>query len=703
MRTATGNTTTNNKHQYIGSYIPNDIIRSSLSDSNTLVENGYDPTVCNLFDIVTLSSGIQKIACATGSGGTTLEVSELNVHSMSIPEIAGDPFRVDFNEQIKHILWSQETQVEERRKTSTSSTSQYHLMVMTDNVIYIFESSNNNRLLMELTASDIEGVSFAAAVFSPFDPRLFCAIDKQGNFILWHLDGGILFQEKYHQDETELSSWKKVCWGSTPSSLYIGCRSGMREYEVLSSSTPKVYDIITTNTWSKLLDFKVCSTNRHYGFLLTSKELIMIRTTPTTTREVSWKHFLSDTDPSLKLTLLEDGNDVHCVIYSVLHEVVILYRFGLLDNGKPIMGSNPYILKEGIGSNQHVQLINLLECFKDEEEEEEDRKVVGLFEMNCSHCLSATLLTDKEGLSLNQTRDKIVSKSPTKSKSQPKERHKVFQRFSKKQFRPMLQQIQKTLDISIDNREPDMDIELVQDYAYKLGSALNKVEDSKVSLLDLAKEIPQSEDLEEFDSMIEQLVSYFETKNITISTSQLAKLLGVDNLESLFELQAMWLKNNHASSYNLSMFVTLVGLSLLRCNSATTATESSDTLESELQMCGDDFVKDLLDSWDTVINEDPHQHNIERKDEALTTRVVDEIPTIRITQTQSQNNHTIQQPIATSPRAQMAINLGSQSPSSPRKLLLGSSQRFGLSQALSLSQRSLGQHPKRKKRRGGFN
>lgn len=682
-------------------YVPSKVLKSTLLESNAIVENAYDPKFRNLFDVISLASGIQKIAYVTGENGNTLVVSELNAHSMSIPEIAGDPLRVDFNESIKHIVWSHETELEVMINRRRTIISQCYLMVMTDNVIYIFES---NELLMELNASDLQGVSFSAATFSPFDSRLFCAIDMEGNFVLWHLDKGITYQGKYQQDKEDLSSWKSICWGSTSSSIYISSRSGMREYEVMDAP-PQIYDIIATNTWSRILDFKVCSNDRQYGFLLTTKEIIMVLTSPTTTREVSWKHFLADNDPSLKIALLEsfESKQVYCAIYSILHEVVLMYEFCFIE-GKPTMARNPYILKEGAGSNQHLQLIDLLYHFNDDKDH---KNVIGLLEMNGFYSLSATLLADEGGLTLNQTRDKIISEKSS-------EKYKIFHQFSRKEFKNVFAQVQNTLKISIDNRDPEVDIELVQDYAYKLGSSLKNIQDRKLSLLDLAKEVPQSEDLEEFDTMIEQLVSYFESKNISI-TSDLPTKLDAKNLEELFEKHAIFLRNDHVTSYNLSRFTTLLGLSLLRCQKKDDETHIDESMREEMES-SDEFVRNLLNSWDSMEEDSSNQ---ELEEEEISTQV-DEVPTIRITQTQSQtryqdssqsrairtlgNSPGNSQPSmgTTSPRSQMAIQLGSQSSdASPRKLLLGSSQRFGLSQALSLSQRSQGP-PKRKKRRGGF-
>ncbi|RCK56265.1 hypothetical protein Cantr_05711 [Candida viswanathii] len=84
----------------------------------------------------------------------------------------------------------------------------------------------------------------------------------------------------------------------------------------------------------------------NYGFMLTSKELIWFSFADGMTRLLSWKHFLNDKDPSLKLEI--SGSEVFtCFVYSQINPCIIVFTLGYATNGRAACETRTFVNKLG--------------------------------------------------------------------------------------------------------------------------------------------------------------------------------------------------------------------------------------------------------------------------------------------------------------------------------------------------------------------
>lgn len=141
------------------------------------------------------------------------------------------------------------------------------------------------------------------------------------------------------------SSWKRVCWPLDANYIILFSRKSAHYIEMNTDDMGKrvVKKLVTTHYWSHFQDVAIVNSNI---FLFTSKELIWLLTTLEAPfkRILSWKHYLDDSDASLKLSVCSNKSGTYTLsVYSHETPIIIAYTFGTVD-GRPCSVLDPFVL-----------------------------------------------------------------------------------------------------------------------------------------------------------------------------------------------------------------------------------------------------------------------------------------------------------------------------------------------------------------------
>lgn len=585
-----------------GSYVPSDILDSYMIESKALTSAiAYDPTFGSLLVIFPLKS-LQVIAYVTGESGTILNISNLmrdhtegtsgsKQFTLEKP-LLGKSLQIELPSPIKQIV------------SVKGSALQQHLIVRTNAKSYVLTCSKSRNLMAshfdiyingEISTSQLKGFDFADIASNQWDPNQFCLMDIRGNFGLWKIgrtDRKVSkISTEMNSDSSELSNWKRVIWCDS-SHLLAFSRSSIIQFIINGTSSV----LATANTWSRIQDVQ---SEGDSCFLLTSKELIWCGLKPFK-RLISWKHFLDDSDPTLKIHCSETTKDSYIVlIFSQMHPLIMVYNFGMED-GKPCSLRDPYYhRKQSEGDLQQLHLFPW----------SDEPQAYGLFEVTTSLSLSFS------SLSLLKLSMEMVNGDVGESPAPEEPKQKLFKRISYRKLLPLIR------DFSSEN-EASMETQMheIQNYAYKLGGEgpykINLANSpSYFSLIDISLEIPmQLTDVAEVDLMVEELSGFYTLKGIGLSSlinsafykkyryiteNTISSNKTIEDLHGIFKLVFF----SHSSLNEQNKFTSLrlasllIGASLIKAKS----TQLSSSLESkyaeELQKSSAE-VQRLLGNWD---------------------------------------------------------------------------------------------------------
>lgn len=686
-------------------FIPKDILQSYLVESKSLTSTiAYDPTygdICPVSEIRSRNGQSYKkvMAYVTGEGGNILNISSLTYERIEVKNGGMDrdkdvlvpelhkPFQIALSEPIKQIEFCK----------IVFDYVPSMLIIRTSSKIYLLscfhslkkqafsKSSIELDIIGEIISSELNGLDFADVSFNPHNYSQFAIVDIKGNFSIWNVKRDNLtklkrvdFDEKSNvvpsvYDVSELSNWKKIRWTNDPNVLIVLTRSSVTQFTI----TPelKSLKLITSNTWSQIQDYY---RYKDHAFLLTSKEIIWLRLASPVVRLISWKHFLDDNDPSLKMHISEfdDGNRFLCLLYSQMHPLIFVYNFGFKNN-KPYSLRDPYYIRRADESGDLHQLFlhklnkYFFNCLKDMVDENDlveesdleissEQQIYGLFELNTDFSLSVSLLCEEKGLSLWKipTNDEVLKSKPLIRKS-----GKFFNHFSKSEFKTVVSSL---VD---DNKEisNEEEIRVIQDYAFKLGEGALRInndieqckgspltlfneEPSYSSLIDISKDLPINiNDVTEFDSMIEQLSNFYKEKDINIANTikhgliNHSKILNtsIDNIKSSYNIADIFkfIKNayqiNQSKEYNLNKNVIktsiLLGASSLRASSNYLENHYKEQFE-EAKNKAPENVQSIIELWDSDEGQELDGINNNINSQRTAPSIQSSMPTIRLTQ-----------------------------------------------------------------------
>ncbi|CCE83224.1 Piso0_003796 [Millerozyma farinosa CBS 7064] len=566
-----------------GTYVPQDLFKSHAIEGDYLISNEvYDPTYDSLtctFRIRNHDDVVSKVfVYVTGETGCILNLCEMRMSThrlfsskkgtyhgiANIPDL-GKPFKVTISEPIKQV----------GSKEASNALQPFPIIIVrTDHKIFVLTSEPSEKgkkgvnfgleMIGEIGYGSLKGHEFAHFSFDPYEDFQFSVIDVKGNFGFWEIKYGPrnksvkrIQLKRNEMEETlpntseysihdplELSNWKKIFWGNSNTNILAFSRSSITQFEVDKSA--KGERLVTFNTWSTLQDVQY-SNNHDFLFVLTSKEIIWFKVGPTLERLLSWKHFLDDNDPSLRISFMETTCDKGetsflCIIYSAVSPIMTIYNFGIR-NEKPHSLKDPYFIErtEDSAINQNnlrgVFITELNADFfgtKDdnditmESQNAEDAKVYGIFTLNNNLRLTVTCFTDIPGLEMKSKHLLYENRSDLSSSTESlnhinshrKEKDRYFKRFSKEEFLNFLDTALLGRELTPENDE----VKQIQEYAFKLGEATRYLATNKqstrqnfTSLIDIPDGLPKGiTNITEFDSMIEQLGMFYSSKGITV-------------------------------------------------------------------------------------------------------------------------------------------------------------------------------------------
>lgn len=666
-------------------YVPEEILKSYMIESKSLTSAiVFDPTVGSLFEFhdARMKKGKRYgkvLAYVTGDTGTILNISavmEEEGTSHKLPKLS-TPYQVSLSEPIKQIHFS--------KLQETFDFIPSYLLIRTDSNIYILNvlrttSGIELTLIDEINTHKLNGPAFADVCFNPWDFTQFAVIDIKGNFGIWNISTNISHVNKLSlhfkdtetiPDVAELSNWKRITWAHNHENILIATRSSLTQIHLTPSSTNTTPEVsltrIITSSWSKILDFKRAN---KYSFLLTSKELIwlsLVNETPT--RIISWKHFLDEKDPSLKLEITQTNKNPEfmCTIYSQSRLLLFIYTFGLRDS-VPFSMHDPYYIRTTTGLMK-VEVCKLNREFYhplddveyDTEEEKEDTdisKSFGLFELKTDLQLSIDILTHSPNIgnataSVNSSTSN--SSNPSSKESTPAQETK---RNSRRSFKKLLKSEIEDLSAKIKDKKNNIPIDtstiqMVQDYAFKLGNGIEAFKSnpsSFLSLTDISKDIPQMiDEVSEFDTMIDQLSSYYKENDIStinfLKTPILQGKIGDDN-NALKISNVNDLTNSMTATYfqgelkkfndenDIKQASMLLGSSLIRAKSIPSTSKKSDMdslLQEELKVAPSK-IQNILSNWGnegSTVNEEIND-NFRTSQMTVPDIVTSSMPTLRL-------------------------------------------------------------------------
>ncbi|CUM64746.1 uncharacterized protein PRCAT00002357001 [Priceomyces carsonii] len=722
-------------------YIPRDILKSYLVESNSLTSTiAYDPTFGRLFSLSEIRTrngnySAKIMAYVTGETGNIFNISTVDYRRIEIrnkssqtseiytPEIL-KPFQVAFSEPIKQIEFS----------LKSFGFIPSFVLIRSASKIYIVSCYKSGRtrdlqrskvemdLVSELGTNDLSRNEFADVAFNPWDYTQFSAVDVKGNFGVWNIRRErpnclkrVNFNIDYEvgeqnttsvpkcspsiSDSEELSNWKRIIWGGSEGSLIVISRSSATQFTIIPKLTS--FELISAKTWSKIQDvFR----NERYAFLLTSKELIWLSISPETKRILSWKHFLDDQDPSLKLHVCKkQGHNYICLIYSQMHPLIFVYTFGFRDE-KPCSLRDPYFIrraKDMRGVQQvHLATLNrnfftLLNDLVQEEdlvsesdlESDFQSEALGLFELTTDLDLSINLFSEVDGLTTIDEKEEWNPQELNKKKTKVAiGRYHLFKKFSKKLFSYVYSDIAKV------NKKMHLDDEIkrIQDYAFKLGegsAVVHKEDFTYHSLMDISSTMPPLvANISEFDSMIEQLSKYYKEKSIDISNiehafykhstlfSSFTRASRKNNILNLFGALNEVYTNEKLKQFNsienVRLTAILIGTSLLKASSTNLERNHADQFSDEIKISAD-HVKAIVEEWDhdeLEIFDDFDSKEDKFQSQVSIPQISSSIPSINIT-TQEKNTRKVN-----SKRRILKTFARRQKPSSSQNSIVSASQ-----------------------------
>lgn len=143
-------------------------------------------------------------------------------------------------------------------------------------------------------------------------------------------------------DPAELSNFKKSEW-IDENRLILFSRTQLHEYRLAALKEEKFFCRISAGIWSKLLDVVPSIRNKSMLYILTTKEIILVDVSKSFKRKFAWKHYFTDLDTSLYLTIAKNpkSETETCIVAS--RQVSIKYAL-TVDINCCIILNNPYLI-----------------------------------------------------------------------------------------------------------------------------------------------------------------------------------------------------------------------------------------------------------------------------------------------------------------------------------------------------------------------
>ncbi|GME71654.1 unnamed protein product [Ambrosiozyma monospora] len=330
-------------------FIPHDAIKTSTINSETFIhpKEEIDPCegdVVKILEFPDLEGWSKRYLLLTADGPLRNLVTFTSLEEGFNPVLQhrAPPFyvsnSVSFPSKVNHIA------VSPYRPSSTQT-----IAVMTVNSVHVFRVIwKTEQFVLEpafkIGKADLAGFQFAHVEFNPAHSKI-AVVDVKGNFEVYgyksHRFHSSNWTLKTIYDPVELSNFKKIIWSNE--GFYLMTRSSLHMVDYLNATCKLV-----ANAWSKLVDYVSPVDENGIGFLLTTREIIVVDELNGFKRLLGWNHYLSEKDLSMKLKVIPTLNKNYsiigytCMVTSRMYPITFALEFLLTGNG-PVVLNSPYL------------------------------------------------------------------------------------------------------------------------------------------------------------------------------------------------------------------------------------------------------------------------------------------------------------------------------------------------------------------------
>lgn len=489
---------------------------------------------------------------------------------------------------------------------------------------------------------ELSGHEFAHIEFSSDDKHLFSIIDVRGNFAVWSLRHDSVWttelrytsvpsnQEKSSipltiANSEDLSAWKKICWDTQSSSLIAFSRKEATIFKLSEGRPNSSQKLITSDLWANIWDFK---SFLKYALLLTSRELIFLESEKEAPfkRLLSWKHFLDDEDPSFRLHVCEAKREelFICSVFSQNTPMAMIYTLGF-NQGRPALLCDPYFIRTSE---------DCLTFFFDSIRYNVDDDMTFFQVQSTGSGLHYSSLHGSESLELALT-EKATRSASTLETEPTKD---IFNMISIAEATNAFHSFSTSERMTHENEEIREDdnadgptlVQLVQNYAFRLGNDIKKrlrieeelpsehgTQDSDEVSSNGSAKVPDVyipsftpfaavadcvpltiDDMEEFDSMVDQLSDFYNSCGIEVqkNVKQALKSLSLESEPSVQQLKEA-LDNVYTDHPNNGQAAMILANSLFKVSNEDIETRLQNLYREEVKKC-DPELTSMFDDWD---------------------------------------------------------------------------------------------------------
>ncbi|KAG0669519.1 hypothetical protein C6P45_003751 [Maudiozyma exigua] len=602
----------------------------------------------------------------------------------------------------------------------------------------IDSKNNENQLkyniLDPLKFSSLGDYPWSDVTFNPMDPQQFALIDTKGNYVTGKIPTPFRQSCKLSLDKKttgtiydpeSLSSRKHISWSSKDSHILVMDESKLVEINLVEKWQS---EIVQAKSWSRLLDF--IQIDEDYKIMLTSMEVIILRTNrdlDQTTRILSWKHNLNDSDMTYRIfcqSIILQGKQVYLnYITSKKHNKVYICGFTIDQSNNLVQLIEGVSIIDMPGLPNKIQSLQFLEESV-ETMDEQNHVSFNIFAKEIETGSISRFTITNERMSFEPT---IINPSPLKDtteltdiKPEIKCIHETISKSIRKKFK-------RDKKLESDNN----DIEAFEEYGMKLSEALNNYITSDENeagndpqLISNLTEPPKViNDIEEFSSFLSQFFEHYKEEHINFTNLPVLfhQILNekINDFDIFYnKLLQCWSILGKETIYYTKEIVKEIILETVTYSKGNPSKHKCDITYETLSASS----KELINEWD---NYDPEDEFSETKSTIpfssqpqFTLSTQSQIPTIRSSQNKvskkkinrgdlSRRSNRTSNTLENSQRDSILQNT---LPSSmaPAFTLMGSSfQSSQLSQVSNIasSQMDGSQRPKKKKKKkmGGFN
>ncbi|VEU24431.1 DEKNAAC105549 [Brettanomyces naardenensis] len=300
----------------VSSIFPPSLVNQVDLSEPTSGSGSYDPTFGNLIAVCDIN-GMNRlrmkllVIAASGEGKDVITFCLIDKSKDIRPDMAVAPpfkntYAVSISSRIKQIELEQVTPQAVVAAVRTDDTIYMLRLLITK-----FGSLEINKI-DEISKEAVAGEELAWVSMDIVDHRLVGVLDIMGNFAVFKLTAGrppfysrCLKQQlefSTFNDPTELSHFKRIIFNREKERFYLISRTSLHEFNLKNGS---LRCRVIAGAWTKILDFVAVDLQRCLFVMLTSKELILVDASHGFKRLLAWKHYLSESDSSWKVNLVE--------------------------------------------------------------------------------------------------------------------------------------------------------------------------------------------------------------------------------------------------------------------------------------------------------------------------------------------------------------------------------------------------------------